>query len=182
MENGSCDSLSPQCNTSGPEEINFIEVKVKALPSVLTTFLPIETAWNVCKDSIHTGYYTPGYKKKKKTSNVSTGNYRCLSEIIPAKPLQMCDAWNYADGWNWRGNRDRSAFAAIDCCPLAQLNETLHLYDKQLHLIQPLVFCCPSICLSFGDVVTLSVICILGFSFPSHRRYDIAFSFQAGVK
>lgn len=46
-----CDSFGPQCNTSGPEEINFIEVKVKALRSVLTPFEPIETAWNVCKDS-----------------------------------------------------------------------------------------------------------------------------------
>lgn len=81
------------------------------------------------------------------------GNYRCLSEIIPAKPLQMCDAWNYADGWNWRGNGDGSSFSSIDCCPLAQLNETLHLYDKQPHLIQPLVFCCPSIRLSFRNVV-----------------------------
>lgn len=96
-------------------------------------------------------------------------NNRCLLEINPVKPLQMCSAWNYADVRNWRGNGDGSAFSEIDCCPLAQLNESLHLYDKQLHLIQPLVFCCPSIRLSFGDVVALSVICILRFSFPSCR-------------
>lgn len=75
------------------------------------------------------------------------------------------------------GDGDGSAFLAIDCCPLAQLNETLHLYDKQLHLIQPLVYCCPSILLSFRDVATLSVICILGFSFhhnffPSRGRRE----------
>lgn len=172
MENGSCDLFDPQCNTSGPDEINFIEVKVKALHSVLTTFFSIETAWNV---SIHTGFYTVGDKKKKNKT-------LCLSEIIPVKPLQMCDVWNYTDGWNWRGNGDRSTFSAIDCCPLAQLNKSLHLYDKQLHLIQPLVFCCPSICLSFGDVVTLSVIRILRFSFPSYCCHDIAFPFQAWVK
>lgn len=76
-----------------------------------------------------------------------------------------------------KGDRDGSAFLAIDCCPLAQLNETLHLYDKQLHLIQPLVYCCPSILLSFRDVATLSVIYILGFSFqhnffPSRGRIE----------
>lgn len=65
VENGSCDSFVPRCNTSGPGEINFIEVKVKELRSVLTTFLPIESAWNVCKDSICTGFYTSGDKKKK---------------------------------------------------------------------------------------------------------------------
>lgn len=74
VENGSCDSFGPLCNTSGPGEINFIEVKVKELRSVLTTFLPIESAWNVCKDSIRTGFYTPGDKKKKKNKSVSIGN------------------------------------------------------------------------------------------------------------
>lgn len=42
-------------------------------------------------------------------------------------------------------NGDRSACLTIDCYPLAQLNATLHLYDKQLNLIQALVFCCPSV-------------------------------------
>lgn len=90
----------------------------------------------------------------------------------------MCGAWNHAYGWRWWGNEDISAFFAIYCCPLAQLNETLHLYDKQQHLIQLLVFCCPSIHHLFGDVVTLSVICILRFSFPSYHNI----AFQAGVK
>lgn len=60
-------------------------------------------------------------------------------------------------------NGDGLAFPAIDCCPLAQLNETLHLYDKQVHLIQPLDYCCLSI-LSFRNVAALSVIRILGLS------------------
>lgn len=39
----------------------------------------------------------------------------------------------------WNG--DASAWLVIDCYPLAQLNTTFHLYDKQLNLIQALVLC-----------------------------------------
>lgn len=42
-------------------------------------------------------------------------------------------------------NGDGSACLAIDCYLLAQQNTTLHLYDKQINLIQALVFCHPSI-------------------------------------
>lgn len=96
VENGSCDSFSPQCNTSGPGEINFIEVKVKALRSVLTTFLPIESACNVCEDSIRTGFYTPGDKKQKKRRNfvdgkpsVSIGNQRGETAADVRRP-ELC--------------------------------------------------------------------------------------------
>lgn len=70
-----------------------------------------------------------------------------------------CDTqWNYVDGWHWQGNGERSACHTIDCYPLAQLNTTLHLYDKQMN-------CNPGTCLllalhplSFSGAVALSVI------------------------
>lgn len=68
-----------------------------------------------------------------------------LAQQIDAGRLACDTQWNYVDGWQWQGNGDRSACHAIDCYPLAQLNATLHLYDKQLNLIQALVFCFPSI-------------------------------------
>lgn len=43
----------------GPEEINFIEVKVKAHSSVLTTFPPAETAWNAPDEWMHAGLCAP---------------------------------------------------------------------------------------------------------------------------
>lgn len=67
---------------------------------------------------------------------------RTLSEQIYAGRL-ACN--NYVDVSNWQGNGDGFACLTIDCYPLAQLNTNLHLYDKQLNLIQALVFCCLSI-------------------------------------
>lgn len=62
------------------------------------------------------------------------------------------------DGWHWQGNGDGSACQTIDCYPLAQLNTTLHLYDKQLNLIRALVFLLSVHPLSFAGAAALSVI------------------------
>lgn len=71
-----------------------------------------------------------------------------LAEQIDAGRIACDTQWNYVDGWQWQGNGDRSASQTIDCYPLAQLNTTLHLYDKQLN-------CNPSTCLLLSLPSTL---------------------------
>lgn len=95
-----------------------------------------------------------------------------LAEQIDAGRLACDMQWNYVDGWQWQGNGDRSACQTIDCYPLAQLNTTLHLYDKQLN-------CNPSTCLllsfhplSFSGAVTLSVIAL---SLRLHLFHTLSF-------
>lgn len=106
-----------------------------------------------------------GIDARKNTSSPLTEDVRCdemkqgtLAEQIDAGRLACDTQWNYVDGWHWQGNGDRSACQMIDCYPPAQLNTTLHLYDKQLNLIQALVFLLSVHPLSFTGAAALSVI------------------------
>lgn len=101
----------------------------------------------------------------KNTSSPLTEDVRCdemkqgtLAEQMDAGRLACDTQRSYVDGWHWQGNGDRSACQTIDCYPLAQLNTTLHLYDKQLNLIRALVFLLSVHPLSFTGAAALSVI------------------------
>lgn len=108
-----------------------------------------------------------------------------LAEQMDAGRLACDTQWNYVDGWQWQGNGDRSACQTIDCYPLAQLNTTLHLYDKQLN-------CNPSTCLllsfhplSFSGAIALSVIalslCLYPFHTLSLMQLSLSLSLRATI-
>lgn len=107
-----------------------------------------------------------------------------LTAQIEAGRLACDTQSNYVDGWQWQENGDRSASQTIDCYPLAKLNTTLHLYDKQLN-------CNPGTCLwlcfhplSFSDAVALYVIPLAFFyTSPSQPmcHYTITLSLSLSV-
>lgn len=70
--------------------------------------------------------------------------WKATWNIISAGRSKQARMWHVVEWWGrlevaWNG--DASAWLVIDCYPLAQLNTTFHLYDKQLNLIQVLVLC-----------------------------------------
>lgn len=94
-------------------------------------------------------------------------------DIIWWKSPSQTFRWQVECGW-W-GNRE---ICIPDCYPIAQLNLTLHLYDKQLHLIQQLVSCHLSILSHLGKLLHyLSFLhpCIL-FFFPFQLSLSLSLS------
>lgn len=159
VENGSCDSFGPQCNTLGPGEINFIEVKVKALNSVLTTFFPIET---------------PDDKKNKT-------NFLCVAgKLLASIGYHPCE--DTADGWRleqcrWLVGKIR----LIVVLWLSWMKPFIYMINSNIwsnHLSFAVPLSASHLAMLLHYLSSVS----LGLSFSSYRSRDFAFSFQVGVK